>query len=48
MTKYAVWKIGSREETKEYVYANSHREAATKYRAKYPKLSSEQVETQKT
>ena len=33
--KYAVWQIGKEENTKDYVYANTHREARDKYARKH-------------
>ena len=33
--KYAVWQIGKEENTKDYVYANTHREARNKYARKH-------------
>ena len=44
--KYAVWTIGSEDETKEYLYAKTHREASEKYRAKHD-VSIHDVETRK-
>ncbi len=33
--KYAVFIIGQEDETKEYLYADTHRAASAKYRAKH-------------
>jgi len=45
-TKYKAWKIGSEDETKETLYADSHRKAAMKYAEKHG-ISWVNVETQK-
>jgi len=39
MTKYAVWKLGQEEHTKEYVCADTHREASAKYRKAHMDIS---------
>ena len=45
--KYAVWKIGNEDETKEYLYAKTHREASAKYRSTHEDVSVHEVETMK-
>lgn len=45
--KYAVWKLGEEDSTKEYIYAKTHREASKIYRARHPGLSVSDVDTRK-
>lgn len=45
--KYAVWQISNESKTKEYIYAQTHREASNKYKKKHTKVSIHDVETRK-
>lgn len=46
MTKYAVWELRKEDSTKQYFYANTHREAARKFCDATGTATSD-VETQK-